>query len=154
MVKTRSMAKVESELCRSWYRLHNEVQDMILHTVLRDARANKYAANDSASGATPYHNISLLATVRLKWKVFFERNTFKQLVLVDSDLPSFQEVVERSPVRLAYVHYVLLQIQLPEYNCDDCREQENQYTINRSSPFGSPERVDMLGDILEDLLKD
>ncbi|CAH0005064.1 unnamed protein product [Clonostachys byssicola] len=147
MVKTRSMTKGELELSRSWYRLPNEVQDMILETILLDARANKYAANDSASGATSCHNISLMASVCLKWKVFFERNTFKQLVLVHSDLPMFQEVVERSPVRLAYVHYVLLQIQLSEYNCDDCKEEEDQYTINR------PERVDMLEDILEDLLK-
>ncbi|CAH0059092.1 unnamed protein product [Clonostachys solani] len=150
MVKTRSMAKIESELCRSWHRLHTEVRDMILHTILVDSRANKYAANDSAPGATPYHNISFLATVCLEWKVFFERNTFKQLILVDSDLPVFKEVVERSPVRLAYVHHVLLHIQLPEYNCDDCKEEEDQNTINRLSPFGNPKGMGMLEDLLKD----
>ncbi|VUC20986.1 unnamed protein product [Clonostachys rosea] len=139
MVCTRNMFKNLLEARVAWCRLPPEIRIMILQVVWLSTTSKSPSPTSqklTLEDLKSEHGISSLATVCLEWKAFFEKCTFKQLVLDQSDLASFQVAVEKEPHRLGNIKYLLFGIKLPEYDCDKCRRREDRRTTESFTNIG------------------
>jgi hypothetical protein len=123
----RATATIESilwkQISRPWAGLPLLVQEAVLKELAQDY--NRYEVMDKRHRAA-------YATVNLQWQEFFEKLNFNKLVLADSDLERFGEIVRRrtphnksgkescqpsSLSRMPRIRHIWLQIQLLPYTC-------------------------------------
>ncbi|CAH0037148.1 unnamed protein product [Clonostachys rhizophaga] len=133
MVRIRHMRRVE---VASWCRLPAEIQAMILGEIVAEADATLKVDQASVS-AKPNQGIGRLASVCRDWQGFFERHTFKRLLLIESNLSGFEQVILSRPVRLTYIQNLLLRIKLSVYNCKACEQPEDASTIKLNNAIFS-----------------
>lgn len=112
----------------SWSSLPAELHVCIFQYLVHDRR-RQYQS--------PYHrqwerNIastpavqSQYAAVNREWQSYFEAQTFKYIILEDSDVLNFGKYVMLSQ-RGALVRWIWLRITLPSYGCDRCHKQETE----------------------------
>jgi hypothetical protein len=74
--------------------------------------------------------LSSLATVSPEWQQYFERHTFRRLVLDSSDLAEFGRLIYKTNAsRLNHITNLCLRIKLSTYDCSSCCEPEDAATI-------------------------
>ena len=88
----------------SWLRFPPELQLMILNYLVESAELESQA--------------SVYAAVCRQWQEFFEPVLFKRLILHQSDIKKFGDIVQGE--RVAFVKWVWLRLELPAYGCNDC----------------------------------
>ncbi|KPM40299.1 hypothetical protein AK830_g6275 [Neonectria ditissima] len=78
--------------------------------------------------------VALFATVCREWQFFFEKFTFRRLVLDASALPAFATATRgHNVVRLTYIRHLWLRMKLLNYTCRSCSKPENALTISRNN---------------------
>ncbi|KAI7770966.1 hypothetical protein LZL87_004753 [Fusarium oxysporum] len=90
----------------SWNSLPPEVHRMVLQSAI----PRKKTPN------CPFPTAPVLATVSREWQDFFERRTFKDLALTNSDLYAFAKAVKSDVSRLGYIRTLRLRINLMPYS--------------------------------------
>ncbi|KAF5630107.1 hypothetical protein F52700_7465 [Fusarium sp. NRRL 52700] len=74
---------------------------------------------------TPY------VCVSSEWQDYFERFTFRRLLIDNSQLVRFSKITDgEKAVRLSYIHYLCLRIKLQDYDHPECNRPESHATIN------------------------
>ena len=127
MVSTRSIARREA---RSWTRFPYEIRLEILQMVL-DEHPKASTLNPACEGCSSASKVFSLASVCEEWQDFFERWTFRRLVLDKSSLPTFRTAITRDQRRLLYIHKICLRIELAEYGGDS--GSQDDYKLAESS---------------------
>lgn len=105
----------------SWASLPVEIRQMILRLVglpISGRRNNELGSP----------KVAQFATVCLEWQIFFERCTFRRLVLDLDSLGKFDAIVRRHDTRLGYIRKLWLRVRLSKYKCPDCDEPEDEAT--------------------------
>ncbi|KAF5689861.1 hypothetical protein FDENT_4175 [Fusarium denticulatum] len=88
------------------------------------AGKQKHRATDLA----PY------ACVSPEWQNYFERITFRRLLIDNSQLDRFSKATEgEKAMRLSYIRYLCLRIKLQDYDYPECDRPESHATINWSN---------------------
>lgn len=65
-------------------------------------------------------------------QAFFETHTFRRLTLRPACLLDFDKLVQgKRKVRFCYIKHVRLHIELEEYDCTVCKQEEDDTTIQR-----------------------
>ncbi|KAH7144594.1 hypothetical protein B0J13DRAFT_635842 [Dactylonectria estremocensis] len=110
----------------SWLSLPSEIRLMILGYVAAKPTGVKVEATQGQQKMT----IAKLATICLEWQSFFEKHTFRRLVLEPSTLTYFAKSVNgKNAIRLGYIRFIWLRIKLSEYDCPSCTVSEDEATI-------------------------
>ncbi|KAL6788166.1 hypothetical protein J3E68DRAFT_444843 [Trichoderma sp. SZMC 28012] len=65
------------------------------------------------------------AAVSREWQAFFERWTFRDLTLHQSDLAEFGKITQDNINRQMSVQFICLRMELPEYDCKKCKKEES-----------------------------
>ncbi|EPE02661.1 hypothetical protein F503_04010 [Ophiostoma piceae UAMH 11346] len=114
----------------AWDQLPSEIQLKIWDILAEDVLCRRIAwkedldAND-ALDLPP--SLAACAAVNRSWNTFFERITFRQLVLYSRTgaVNQFREIVKgKKIVRLEYIRHLRLHIQLADYDCTKCHKRE------------------------------
>ncbi|KAF5721015.1 hypothetical protein FMUND_3918 [Fusarium mundagurra] len=85
------------------------------------AGKQKYRATDF----TPY------VCVSSEWQDYFERLTFRRLLIDNSQLDRFSKATEgEKAMRLSYIRYLCLRVKLQDYDYPECDRPESHATIN------------------------
>ncbi|CAM1505511.1 Fc.00g111480.m01.CDS01 [Cosmosporella sp. VM-42] len=111
----------------SWEIFPIELRNMILKEVAGD-----YCRNSSRGP----ESMARFATVSSEWQIFFEKKSFRRLVIDDtSNLEKFEEAITpgKKKKRLDYIRHIWLRVKLPEYDCSVCRAPEDATTIVRNN---------------------
>ncbi|KAF4964064.1 hypothetical protein FZEAL_10891 [Fusarium zealandicum] len=94
----------------SWASLSPEIHMLILQCIIP-----KYGSIETRTDRG-FGKASSLATVSREWQSFFEKETFRRMALVSSDLPAFAKAVRgKNAIRLNYINRLWLHIELAEY---------------------------------------
>lgn len=79
-----------------------------------------------------HHVVAKCASVCRDWQEDFEFANFNRLVLSQSCLPAFRNVVRgKKRYRLCEVRRIWLRIRLDEYDCSVCQTAEDEETIKK-----------------------
>ncbi|KAF5570138.1 hypothetical protein FPHYL_1414 [Fusarium phyllophilum] len=71
------------------------------------------------------------ACVSPEWQNYFERITFRRLLIDNSQLDRFSKATEgEKAVRLSYIRYLCLRVKLQDYDYPECDRPESHDTIN------------------------
>ncbi|KAH7140605.1 hypothetical protein EDB81DRAFT_691883 [Dactylonectria macrodidyma] len=110
----------------SWFALPLEIRLIILGLVAA-VEVEEVPGRQKSS-------IPIFASVCLEWQLFFERHTFRRLVLDSSTLTKFAKFVKgNKATRLNYIRFVWLRIKLPEYTCLSCSKAEDGDTVRNNN---------------------
>ncbi|KAK8128612.1 hypothetical protein PG984_009720 [Apiospora sp. TS-2023a] len=116
--------KPTSDAPKGWAKLPAELRIMILENVCSTRFTYEW------SGASPEEKLrprlAPYARVCREWQPHFESLTFRSLTLHQADLDDFQYCLSRQPRRIAYLRWIHLRLALREYDCDRCRQPENE----------------------------
>lgn len=113
----------------SWNILPQELRCLILETIIDESRDLRLEACQPQHGGA---SIGHLASVCRDWQPFFEKSTFRRIVLDVQDLPKFAEAMQGiKGARLNYIRRLWFRIKLAKYNCCSCTKQENGISVSR-----------------------
>lgn len=107
-----------------WASLPAEVRQLILDFVCLPKSVKSF-------NILGYPKVARLASVCLEWQAFFEAHTFRRLVLNPGSLDEFEAIIRRDDIRLAYIQKLWLRIELSEYECPECDEEEDGPTMRK-----------------------
>lgn len=112
-----------------WNDLPREVRLFVWDLLVQDAAEERLACRlRPDSGRAPLSLASSAATSR-EWQDYFERVTFRRLVIHDGQVEEFAAIVRgRRSVRLGYIQHLRLHARLQEYKCPECRDTEDGAT--------------------------
>jgi hypothetical protein len=104
----------------SWERLPLEISRIILETV----------ADDYNSETEPYARADY-ASVCQEWQAFFERRTFRRLVLDQERIHELERYMcqDATRYRQDYLKHLFLRVRLGEYDCTTCEQKETARSI-------------------------
>lgn len=100
----------------SWLDLPAELRDMILEVV-----AQAYSHKSEPGARVGY------ATVSREWQLFFEEETFRKLVVDQTQLVKLESLFgsKENQRRREYVKHLQLIVKLKECGCDACQPEED-----------------------------
>lgn len=113
----------------SWLKLPPEIRFKILDLVSQDGPAfqDRREPRDSRD-----HRLGLYATVCSEWQWFFEKITFRHLLVDDTALEDFGRITSgKNTRRTSNVRHILFLIVLPGYSCPSCHKLESWFEIYR-----------------------
>ncbi|KAK7981550.1 hypothetical protein PG988_003788 [Apiospora saccharicola] len=109
---------------KGWAKLPAELRIMILENVCSTRFTYEWSGASLEEKRRP--PLAPYARVCREWQPHFESLTFRSLTLHQGDLDDFQYCLVRQPRRIAYLRWVHLRLALREYDCDRCRQPENE----------------------------
>ncbi|KAF5967684.1 hypothetical protein FCOIX_11811 [Fusarium coicis] len=87
-----------------------------------------YVAEKQKYRATAFNRY---ACVSSEWQNYFERFTFRRLLIDNSQLDRFSKISEGDKaVRLSYIRYLCLRVKLQDYDYPECDRPESHDTMN------------------------
>ncbi|OAA52027.1 hypothetical protein NOR_00620 [Metarhizium rileyi] len=120
-----------TQTCASWLSLPPEVRLQILDLVRQNGRR---------------HRLALYATVCSEWQDFFEKMTFRHLLVDDTSLQDFARIMDgKNTRRTGNVGHIFFLIGLPGYPCPSCYKPENWFEIHRNNEIFTSSMETLLG---------
>ncbi|TPX08927.1 uncharacterized protein E0L32_009631 [Thyridium curvatum] len=110
-----------------WTRLPPEIRLMVLEQVRESAKGQL------ASRGKRTYEMSIYATVCREWQSFFEKENFKRLILHQSDIFLFGAFTHGQQQRRAWIEWIWLRIELPQYDCKKCQKAETLDEIRNNN---------------------
>ena len=105
----------------SWLSLPAELRLAILEDLANDCNENNLK-----------HIQPVCATICGEWQAFFERETFRKVVLHASCLETFKQLIDR---RQAFppIKHIWLRVELGVYNCESCKTRESSEETEKNN---------------------
>ena len=122
----------------SWAQLPSEIKFQILKHV----KYVTYKYKDSQLGypqrkGRSRHKLWRFANTCQEWRDFFERHTFKRLVLTEQSIITFDQVISRRKCRLEYIEHIILRVRLLSYSAAESKAEEDDLTIRKYVATGT-----------------
>lgn len=115
----------------TWLDLPPELRFEILNLVSQGDGNDRL---DFYGGERP-DRLASYATVCSEWQSFFEKMTFRHLLVHDTAVQEFARIMSgKNARRTTYVRHLLFLIVLPGYSCPSCHKLESWFDIYRYDP--------------------
>lgn len=113
----------------SWLNLPPEMRFEILDLVSQDDRDPRHTWCTKPDRLSPY------ATVCSEWQTFFEKVTFRHLLVDNTALEDFGRIMSgKNTDRTSNLRHMLFVIVLPGYSCPSCHKLESWFDIYQYVP--------------------
>ena len=119
----------------AWDQLPSEIRLKIWDILAEDVLCRRIAWKEHLDADEPLEpppSLAACAAVDRSWNLFFERVTFRQLVLYSGTgaVDQFRRMVKgKNIVRLEYIRHLRLHILLDDYDCTKCYKRETPREI-------------------------